>query len=90
VEHLRDQRDGVLPRRREDGRARRPPPPGPLGAHRGAVGFLGGYTTFSTFGQETHDLLVESHQLLAVTNVVASCVLGVAAVVAGAAVGRTL
>ena len=54
------------------------------------VGFLGGYTTFSTFGQETHDLLVESHQLLAVTNVVASCVLGVTAVVAGAALGRTL
>ena len=54
------------------------------------VGFLGGYTTFSTFGQETRDLVVEGHSLLAVTNVVASCVVGVTAVVAGATVGRTL
>jgi fluoride exporter len=54
------------------------------------VGFLGGYTTFSTFGQETRDLLVEGHSLLAVTNVVVSCGVGVAVVVAGAAVGRGL
>jgi fluoride exporter len=44
---------------------------------------------FSTFGQETRDLLVEGHRLLAVTNVLASDVVGVTAVVAGAAVGRT-
>lgn len=47
------------------------------------VGFLGAYTTFSTFGFETHALLVERSWLLATANMTASLFIGVAAVRAG-------
>ena len=53
------------------------------------VGFLGAYTTFSTFAQETHDL-VDTHLTLALFNAAGSVAAGVAAVVLGLRLGRAL
>ncbi len=44
------------------------------------VGFLGGFTTFSTFGWETFLLLNDGQKWRALLNLLASNVLGVAAV----------
>lgn len=50
------------------------------------AGILGGFTTFSTFGNETMILLRDSQNLLALGNVTAHLVLGIGAVW----LGRTL
>jgi CrcB protein len=54
------------------------------------TGFLGAYTTFSTFSFETYALAQERSYLLAMTNVVGSAVLGLAAVVVGVIAARAL
>jgi CrcB protein len=54
------------------------------------VGVLGGYTTFSTFGYETLALLREGSLAAAWLNVLAQVAIGLGAVWAGAALGRTL
>jgi CrcB protein len=55
-----------------------------------ATGFLGAYTTFSTFGYETVRLLQDGDLLRALANVVASLTLGIAAVFLGIAAARAL
>jgi fluoride exporter len=54
------------------------------------VGVLGGFTTFSTFGRETFDLLGQGKPLVAAWYVVLSCVLGVLLVFAGHALARSI
>ncbi|MDQ3685255.1 MAG: fluoride efflux transporter CrcB [Acidobacteriota bacterium] len=53
-----------------------------------AVGFVGAYTTFSTFEYETLRLVEEKHFTPAILNVVLSVAVGFAAVWGGCAVGR--
>jgi CrcB protein len=45
-----------------------------------AVGFVGAYTTFSTFAYESNSLLQDGSQLKAVVNVLGSVLLGLLAV----------
>ncbi|MEO8562647.1 MAG: fluoride efflux transporter CrcB [bacterium] len=53
-----------------------------------AVGFCGGYTTFSTFSLDTIALLESRGWGIAAVNVLANVVLGLAGVGVGLAVGR--
>jgi CrcB protein len=53
-----------------------------------AVGFIGAYTTFSTFTYETIRLVEDGSFLFAAVNVTASVLVGIASVVLGLAIGR--
>lgn len=55
-----------------------------------AVGFVGAYTTFSTFEYETAKLMEERGYLLAFLNVTLSFIVGLAAVWGGIAAARKL
>lgn len=52
------------------------------------IGFIGAYTTFSTLTLETWRLVEDGSYIAAFGNIGGSMVLGLAAVVAGLAVGR--
>ncbi|MBE7558083.1 fluoride efflux transporter CrcB [bacterium] len=54
------------------------------------VGFMGAFTTFSTFAFETGELLRESEYLLAAGNVLVQNGLGIVALFLGWAIGRWL
>ena len=54
------------------------------------VGFLGGFTTFSSFGYEALILLTEGRMLAALTYVSGSVALGLAAAAAGVLCARAL
>jgi CrcB protein len=55
-----------------------------------AIGFCGSYTTFSSYAFESFALMEQSQWLLASVNVLASNVLCLAGVLAGAALARGL
>jgi CrcB protein len=55
-----------------------------------SVGFVGAYTTFSTFGFETIRMLEDGDVLLAVGYVLGSVLLGLLAVYCGGVVARAL
>ena len=53
-----------------------------------AVGFLGGYTTFSTFSFESLALIQNGYWLLGLLNMIGSVVLGLGATLCGVALAR--
>ncbi|XUX00854.1 MAG: fluoride efflux transporter CrcB [Dehalogenimonas sp.] len=55
-----------------------------------AIGFIGAFTTFSTFSYESVQLIQDGAWGSAALNVVTSLILGIAAVIAGIYTGRLL
>jgi len=55
-----------------------------------AVGFLGGFTTFSSFSMETVTLITGGSHLEALANVLANCLIGFALAALGVALTRSL
>jgi fluoride exporter len=55
-----------------------------------AIGFLGAYTTFSTYTYESVNLLLNGQVWLGLLNLFGSSILGAAAVTAGILLGRAL
>src|SRR5215813_11047340 len=53
-----------------------------------AVGFLGGYTTFSTFSFESLALMQHGFWFLGLVNIVGSVILGLAATLSGMIIAR--
>ena len=54
------------------------------------VGFMGGFTTFSSFGYETVDLLREGETFQAIANAVLQVVIGLSACAFGIWLGRMI
>lgn len=54
------------------------------------VGFMGGFTTFSTFAFESAEMLMDSRWAWVVGNVLGQNVVGIALMFAGIAIGRAL
>jgi len=54
------------------------------------IGFLGGFTTFSTFGSETFSFVREGQLLASFSNIVFHLILGIGAVLLGNILSRLL
>ncbi|MEL6546643.1 MAG: fluoride efflux transporter CrcB [Myxococcota bacterium] len=54
------------------------------------VGFMGAFTTFSSFAFDSHRLLAEHHWGLVLVNVLVQNIVGVAAVSLGIVLGRSV
>jgi len=54
------------------------------------IGFLGAYTTFSTFALESWRMIEDGAWLLALANIGGSILIGLVAVIAGIMIGRAI